>query len=114
MDAGWQVWHVRRGEEKVYFRPVSIEAAGVSDVGAPFVRDEGAILVQKDSLRGSAIRLLEDYCEENGGTLADAIAAILNAKALERRRELVDWFRAKSPLVSGDSTDLIREERDAR
>lgn len=117
MDADWQVLHVRRSDKKVYFRPVQPEAAepeGVSDVAAPFVGDERVILFRMSSLRGSAIRLLDDYCEENGGTVADAIAGILNAKALERRRELVDWFRANSPPVSGDSTDVIREERDAR
>jgi hypothetical protein len=34
--------------------------------------------------------------------------------ALERRRQLVDWFRANAPRVAGDSADLIREDRDAR
>ena len=118
MDAGWQVWHVRRSEKKVYFRPRNIEPGpptpGVAESVALFVDDGSVIPVRTSSLRGSAIRLLEDYCEENGGNLANAIVGLLNSMALERRRQLVDWFRANAPSVPGDSSDLIREDRDAR
>jgi hypothetical protein len=58
--------------------------------------------------------LLEDYRDAEGGSLADAVVGLLNAMALERRRQLVDWFRANSPKVPGDSAELIREDRDAR
>lgn len=115
MDAGWQVWHVRRSEKKVYFKPLEPDAhVGVAETASPFVGTERVIVVRNNSLRGSAIRLLEDYREEHGGDLGDAIAGILNAMALERRRQLVDWFRTNAPKVAGDSTELIREDRDAR
>jgi hypothetical protein len=58
--------------------------------------------------------MLEDYREAQGGSLADAAAHMLNSMALERRRQLLDWVRSNSPKVPGDSTDLIREDRDAR
>jgi hypothetical protein len=72
------------------------------------------IVVDPALLRGGAMRMLEDYRDAEGGSLADAVVGLLNAMALERRRQLIDWFRANSPTVSGDSTDLIREDRDAR
>jgi hypothetical protein len=118
MDAGWQVWRVRRSEGKVYFRPFEASAqlaqTGVSETSAPFVGGESVIVIQKRNLRGAAVRLLEDYCAENGGDTADAIVALLNTMALERRRQLLDWFRANGPTIPGDSTELIREDRDAR
>lgn len=118
MDAGWQVWQVRRAQKKVYFRPLDAAPraapAGVSETAAPYVGDESVIVIQRRDLRGAAIRLLEDYREEKGGTIAGAIVGLINSMALERRRQLVDWFGANAPKVPGDSTDLIREDRDAR
>ena len=87
--------------------------AGVEDAGAPFARDD-IILINKAALRGGAIRMLEDHCEAHGGDLAGAATSLLNEIALERRRQLLDWIRTNAPRVSGDSTDMIREDRDAR
>lgn len=85
----------------------------MSDSGAAFRLDD-AIVIDPAFLRGGAIRMLEDYRDSEGGSLADAVVGLLNAMALERRRQLIDWFRANSPRVPGDSTALIREDRDAR
>lgn len=59
-------------------------------------------------------RFVEDYCEEFGVTAEEAIAAIIDKAALDRRKRLIDWFAVNSPKSTSDSVDLIREDRDAR
>jgi len=122
MNAGWRTAQVDVPGEQVTFErisrgpsPAAPEAPqpGVEDSGAPFARDD-MIVINKASLRGGAIRMLEDHCEAHGGDLAGAATSLLNEAALERRRQLLDWIRANAPKVPGDSTDMIREDRDAR
>jgi len=123
MDAGWRACQVDVSGEQVSFerersrvrvREAAGRAAeGVADEGAAFRRDD-AIVIDSAALRSGALRMLEDYAEATGCDLSTAVAHILNDMALERRRRLVDWFRTNAPRVPGDSTDLIREERDAR
>jgi hypothetical protein len=121
MDAGWRTCQVDVAGGQVSFErmakgaaaDLAADQAGVSDNGAAF-RFDAAIVVDASALRGGAMRILEDYRDAEGGSLGDAVVGILNAMALERRRQLVDWFRANSPSVPGDSTALIREDRDAR
>jgi hypothetical protein len=73
-----------------------------------------AIMVEKESLSPVAITLLERHAAEAGTDLAAAAASLLNEAALDRRRRLLARFEEMSPVVAGDSTDLIREDRDAR
>jgi hypothetical protein len=123
VSAGWRACQVDVAGEQVSFERArrtrdvvaepTQEQAGVSDTGAVF-RLDNAIVIDPALLRGGAIRMLEDYRDAEGGSLADAVVGLLNAMALERRRQLIDWFRANSPTVQGDSTALIREDRDAR
>jgi len=123
MGAGWRTCQVDVPGEAVSFErvepslPPSFERLpdqlAVEEAGSAFLVD-APVIVDLAALRGSAMRLLEDYCEEQGCGLPEAIVGLLNAMALERRRQLIDWFRTNSPQVEGDSTDLIREERDAR
>lgn len=125
MSAGWRTAQVDVPGERVTFErtarrpsPSTPAAqrgaqAGVEDTGAPFANDD-MILINKAALGGGAIRMLEDYREAHGGDLADAATSLLNEIALERRRQLLDWIRANAPKVPGDSTDMIREDRDAR
>jgi hypothetical protein len=127
MDAGWQVWHVSLSEKKVYFRSIQTEEppiarpvtyhasprAVVEDGGAPFTRGD-EIVVSKAALRGGAIRLLEDFSEAHGGSLADSIAGILNGLVLERRRQLLERFPKTGAPSPVDSAELIRQDRDAR
>jgi len=122
MRVGWRTSNVSLNKRTILFRrkvtdqpepAVAVGVSGVADSGAPFIEDD-AIVIQRSALRGGAVRMLEDYREAEGGSLADAAAKLLNGLALERRRQLLDWFKANSPKVPGDSTDLIREDRDAR
>jgi hypothetical protein len=122
-DAGWRTKRVDVGAERVTFvreaerqglaEGLDASPPGVADGGATFIADD-AIVIDPAALRGGAMRMLEDYRDAEGGSLTDAVVGILNAMALERRRQLVDWFRANAPKVAGDSTQMIREDRDAR
>jgi hypothetical protein len=114
MDAGWRVWQVQRSQEKVYFRPAAAAPVGVSDIKTPYVGDERLISIPRSSLRGSAMRLLEDYREGNGGTIAEAVATVLNGMAIERRRQLLERFPRVGSPSGADSAALIREDGDAR
>ena len=123
MSAGWRTAQVDIGGEGVTFErfwpsPAASSAAlphqgGLQDTGAALTRDD-AILVPRAALRGGALRLLEDHCKANGGALGDAVAAILNGLVVERRRQLAEHFKAISPRLTDDSTDIIRADRDAR
>lgn len=125
MSVGWRTAQVDVPGEKVTFerlaRRLTTAASavrphsppGVADAGAPFIDDDD-IVIRKSALRGGVIRMLEDYREAHGGDLTDAATGLLNELALEKRRQLLDWIRANAPQVPGDSTDMIREDRDSR
>jgi hypothetical protein len=122
MSAGWRTCQVDVPGEKVSFervhrpstsRDIDETPIGVAETAAPFVGDE-TIVIGRSALRGGVLRLLEDYRESQGGSLADAVVGLLNAIALERRRQLLDRFPLQGPRSPIDSTDLIREDRDAR
>jgi hypothetical protein len=72
------------------------------------------ISLDPSALSGAARRLIDDIMEEQGCDAGMAIAALVNGVALERRRQLIDRIVANAPRVPGDSTDLIREDRDSR
>jgi len=123
MGAGWRTCQVDVPGEQVSFerlvgsRPARQASQdnqpGLAETAVAFVADD-PIVISRSALRGGAVRLIEDYRDVQGGSLADAAAGLLNAMALERRRQLLERFplvRQASPI---DSTDLIREERDAR
>jgi hypothetical protein len=123
-DAGWRTTRVDLVGERVTFvreaapgvrfgEPPSHAAAGVEDAGAPFERDD-AIVIQRAALRGGAMRMLEDYCEAQGGDLAQAVVSLLNGMALERRRQLLERFPMQGAPSDVDSAALIREDRDGR
>lgn len=107
LDAGWRVDRVDANRESVRFRRQ--EGRGVAETAKPFVLDDGA-----PGLLPAARRMIEDYVEEKGIDRAEAIVAILNEAALDRRRKTIEWFSARARPQSTDSVDLIREDRDAR
>jgi hypothetical protein len=121
MGAGWRTCQVDVPGERVSFERTDgnrigqreAERPGVAESGAAFVPDD-SIIVRQSDLRGGAMRLLQDYREGQGGSLADAVVGLLNAMAVERRRQLLDRFPIRGSASAIDSTDLIREDRDAR
>ncbi|HEY1426500.1 MAG TPA: hypothetical protein VGF50_07500, partial [Caulobacteraceae bacterium] len=86
--------------------------AGFQERETAFLSAE--IKIDLSRLTDAASRVLADYLTEADGDPALALSRALDDAALTRRRRLIDWFRENSPKVAGDSTDLIREERDAR
>jgi len=111
MTAGWQAWEVNLGAEQVLFRR-SQRPAIVADINK--VDADQSITIRKRDLSLAAQKLLKDYADEAGGSEATAVIRILQEAAIVRRRALIDHFAVTSPRVSGDSTDLVREDRDAR
>lgn len=107
LDAGWRVESVDAAQERVRFRRTAA-AAGVSEASRPFVFDDTS------RLSGAARRMIADYVEEKGCTPDEAMAALLNETALERRRKVIEWFSARARPQTTSSVDLIREDRDSR
>lgn len=124
MGSGWRSCQVDVPGEQVSFERVdAAETAypamveGMEEGEAAFLHRETpatAVVIDRNQLSGAARRMLQDYCESEGCELDVAIVNILNDLALARRRQLIDWVRANAPHVPGDSTDIIREARDAR
>lgn len=65
-------------------------------------------------LEPSARRMLEDVAEEQGTTLTEAAALMLNQAARRRRQATLDWFAANTTPSGVTSAELIRADRDAR
>src|SRR5579863_9520838 len=102
LDAGWRTCQVDVAGEAVSFERISSGdasgvAPGIAEGAAPFLHD--AIVIDRAQLSNGAIRLLEDYSEAEACDLSTAVAKMLNQMALERRRQLIEWFRANVPPV---------------
>jgi hypothetical protein len=111
LDAGWLTSRVDLAGERVVFvreqapRPTY---AGVSE-GGPAI-----IAIRRDALTPAAIRMIEGCAEELHIDLDAAAAFALNSAAIDRRRRLLEEFRALCPDQTSDSVDLVREDRDGR
>ena len=117
-EAGWKTSRVDLGSERVTFVRA---AGGVQDSATPFVHrlargvePGGAIVVQVERLSRATLRMVDDWMEESGSDRAGAVAALLNAAAMARRREMLDTLPVARMPVGHDSTAMIREDRDAR
>jgi hypothetical protein len=108
MDAGWQVWRVSRSTGKVYFRPRGQEHRTQPRTA------KAPVELDLELLSARAARMVADYANENGGDIAAAISRAIEEAATARRSQLIDSIRANAPIVPGDSTDMIRADRDAR
>jgi hypothetical protein len=109
--AGFRTARVDIGDERLVF--VRDRPPAPAGHGVPGMAEEDGVFVSFERLTPAARRLLDDYRREIGGTADEAVARILHDAALERRRALIDKYARLSPSVPGDSTDLIRDERDA-
>lgn len=63
-------------------------------------------------LSEAARQLIEHESATSGVDPARAIANLLNRSPAERRRLLLKILAEKAPSVPGDSTEMIREDRD--
>jgi hypothetical protein len=116
MRAGWRTRQVDAPGEFVTFERVEpapeTPQAGVAEPGSPFIRDH--LTIDPARLSFSATNALRGYLEESNGDATQALNRALEDAMLIRRQRLIAWFREHAPNVPGDSTDIIREARDAR
>ena len=112
MRPGWRTQELNLAEERIAFVHSNPPLARPPPKSAP--SSGGAIVLNKDSLPLSALRLVERHAEENSCSLADAIVDLLSEAATERKRRLLDRFPLTGERSSIDSAALIREDRDAR
>ena len=120
MKAGWQVWSVDLGGERVTFRrmPEKPRAVGRPPAGSsprvgPWTAP--AITIPEGRLGASAMKIIENHAKRYGCDLGEAAAALLDRAGIEYRRALFAWFEENGTKTPGSSSvDLIREDRDGR
>ena len=115
LDAGWQTSQVDVERESLVFTRADFTYPAPSSARLKVEEgDPAVIVIRRQDLTPGALRLLQDCAEELGGALDQAAVLALNAAAMDRRRRLVEEFRALAGPQSTDSVDLVREDRDAR
>jgi hypothetical protein len=123
LRAGWRVTRPDRANKRVEFRrqaaePPSMNGASTQPPSTPSPGSNlvapAEIVVSRERLTPSALRLVEDAAEDSGGNLGAAVAELLNRAAMARRRQLLDWFAENAPRSGTSSAELIRADRDAR
>ena len=110
LRAGWRVTRPDLANKRVEFSRQA-EPLRATDTQPPV--SEG-IVVSREHLIPSALRMVEDAAEDSGGDPGLAIAELLNRAAMARRRQLLDWFAENAPRSGTSSVKFIREDRDAR
>lgn len=129
LNAGWKVNTVDIARRRVEFRrfiqgagrPSGLSVGGGAQLGVeeppqPFAGPANEITIRLSELSGSARRMIEDYAEACGGDVERSVRQAIEAAAMERRKQLFDWFDQQNrglPAGPG-SAELIREDRDAR
>jgi hypothetical protein len=121
-DAGFRTARVDIGSEQVTFvreAGGARAARAVRETAAPFAHGTGsftdkAIVVPFDDLSRSALRMIDDWAEEAGLDRSAAAAAILEASAAGRRRQLLEALSVAVMPAGHDSTAMIRQDRDDR
>jgi len=116
LSAGWRTRLLSlAGEHVTFFKalPETVVAQrGVQE--PPYAFEHDAVMVSMAAMSPAALRLIEDMREELGCGPGEAIAAAVNAFALDRRRRLLEQFPLTGERSKVDSVDLIREDRDGR
>jgi hypothetical protein len=123
LRAGWRVTRPDRANKHVEFRrqtakPAPTNGASSAPLSSLVPASEAAppegIVVAREHLTASALRMVEDAAEESGANFGLAVAELLNRAAMARRRQLLDWFADNAPRSGTSSVQLIREDRDAQ
>lgn len=112
--AGWRTARVDLASEKVTFVRDHAPQAGVAETGAAWGRQDETIAVTVGALSRTAVRMIDDAAEQLNVDRAEAVAAILDACALERRRRLFESLPVATMPPGFDSTAIIRADRDGR
>lgn len=113
LDAGWKTTDLDLASQAVTFVPDNTQ--GMAESGAPFDHAKAApAMIDLANLSPAAQKLVTDEARRHGLSPSQAITALLDAAALQKRRTLLDWFAKASPPSDTDSVELIREDRDGR
>jgi hypothetical protein len=119
LRAGWRVTRPDLANKQVEFRRTGKPGlvGGEAPIGSTPVSPEidryEAIVVPRERLTPSALRMIADAAEDCSGNLGLGVAELLNSAAMARRRQLLDWFAENAPHSGTSSVKLIREDRDA-
>lgn len=112
-EAGWKASRLDIGSERVTFvREEAPPFTHAVDTVQPPASE--VIVVPRSILSRSALRMLDDVAEETGFGRAEAVAAILEASAVGRRRTLLETLSVATMPAGHDSTAMIRQDRDER
>jgi hypothetical protein len=112
--AGWRTARVDLASEKVTFVREPSPQGGVAETATAWGRKDEAIVLTVGALSRTAVRMIDDAAEELRADRAQAVAAILDACALERRRRLFETLPVATMPPGFDSTAIIRADRDGR
>ncbi|MDB5456266.1 MAG: hypothetical protein JWP92_1851 [Caulobacter sp.] len=117
LDPGWRTANVDLAAERVTF--VKDAASGLAETPpARFQHrradDGGTVVLDLGDLSAAARQLIDSHARRQGVGPAQAVAALLDETAIQRRQSMLDWFAQASPRLATDSVDLVREDRDAR
>jgi hypothetical protein len=106
--AGWRTSRVDvAGERVVFVRDAPATAP-------PSTSGEGDIHLRWTELGGFSQKLIREAREKTGRTPEEVVDDLLMELSQRRRRELLESFRARWTGPTGDSVDMIREDRDSR
>jgi hypothetical protein len=113
-NAGWKTSRVDMAAERVTFvrdeAAPAVRSSGMAEGGATW---DGATGLAVQNLSLGAQRMIDDWAEEAGLDRAAAAAAILEALAASRRRQLLDSLPLAVMPPGYDSTEIIRADRDS-
>ena len=112
VEAGWRVEEMDPASERISFRRTRPAPNGVEEPSRRFEME--ALMIDRRMLSARALRLIDDYADALDGSGTAALIRIVEDAALERRRRTIGEIAARAPRVAGDSTALIREDRDGR
>lgn len=111
MGVGWQTLQVDVPGEAVSFERLAAAQPGLQERGSNFLDSD--VRIDTRRLSSSAAQSLSHYLDEADGDVLAGLDQALRDADETRRRRLVARFAAE-PAVAGDSTQLIREDRDGR
>jgi hypothetical protein len=103
-DAGWRTSRVDVGGERVVF----VREAPAAPAG------EGDIVLRWPDLSGFVQKLIREAREKTGRPPEQVVDDLLMELSQRRRRELLESFQARWTGPTGDSVELIREDRESR
>ncbi len=101
MAVGWKTGRVDLAGETVGFERGRADEPAPAFRGSSGAGEDDDLRLARAQLSPAARRLIKDFADERGGTLAEAVAAVVNAVAAERRRQLGQQFTGEDAEDGG-------------